>query len=102
MKCIIYHNETTPPEILAIHIRCKKGLIAYHKFNSITTMKKYVESYQSTLLEILLENPTNLAPRSSLDCEPSKKKMHVSPFATFSFFLLPVSSRKMIQFKLFF
>jgi hypothetical protein len=31
MKCIICHNETTLPEILAMRTRCKKGLIAYHK-----------------------------------------------------------------------
>jgi hypothetical protein len=76
MKCIIYHNETTPLEILAICTRCKKGFIAYHKFNGITTMKKYVVYFVGT----------NLAPRSSLDCESSKKKVHVSPFATFGFF----------------
>jgi hypothetical protein len=102
MRCIFYHNETILPEILAILTRCRKGLIAYHKFNGMTTMKKHVEFYHSTLLEKLLEDPTKLAPRSSFDCELSKKKVHVSPFATFGSFLLPISSRKMMQFKLFF
>jgi hypothetical protein len=86
MRCIIYHNETTPPKILAIRTRCRKGLITYHKFNGITTMKKYVESYHSTLVEKLLEDPTNLATRSSFNCEPNKKKVQVSPSATFGFF----------------
>jgi hypothetical protein len=49
-------------------------------------MKKYVESYHSTLVEKLLEDPTNLATRSSFNCEPNKKKVQVSPSATFGFF----------------
>jgi len=64
----------------------KKGLMAYHKFNGMTTMKKHVESNHSTLLQKLLVNPTNLAPRSPLDCKPSKKRAHVYPFAISSFF----------------
>jgi hypothetical protein len=32
-RCIICHNNATPPIILAMHIRCRKGVIAYHKFN---------------------------------------------------------------------
>jgi hypothetical protein len=101
MKCIICHNETTLPKILAICTRCKKGLIAYHKSNGIIAMKKHVESDQFTLLQKLLEDPTNLTPRFPLDCESSKKRAHVSPFAIFGFFFLLVSSRKMMQFKLF-
>jgi hypothetical protein len=34
----------------------------------------------------LLEDATNLVTKSPLNCEPSKKKAHVSPFANFSFF----------------
>jgi hypothetical protein len=33
MKCIISHSDTTPPKIVAMCKRCKKGLIAYHKFS---------------------------------------------------------------------
>ncbi len=57
-------------------------------------MKKHIESYHSTLLEKMLEDPTNLAPRSSLNCEPNKKRVHVSPFATFGSFLLPIRFKK--------
>ncbi len=64
----------------------KKGLIAYHKFNGITTMKKHVEFDHFTLLQKLLVDPTNLAPRSPLDCKPSKKRAHVDPFVISSFF----------------
>jgi len=49
-------------------------------------MKKHVEFDHSTLLENLLEDSTNLAPRSPLNHELSKKKAHVSPSTTFSFF----------------
>jgi len=43
MRCIIYYSDIAPSKILAMHIRCKKGLIAYHKSNDITTMKKHVD-----------------------------------------------------------
>jgi hypothetical protein len=40
-------------------------------------MRKHVESDHSTLPEKLLEDPTNLAPRSPLDHEPIKKRVHM-------------------------
>jgi hypothetical protein len=86
MKCIICHIDRTPLKILAIHIRCKKDLIAYHKSNNITTMKRHVECDHYALLKNLLKDATNLVTKSPLDCEPNKKKAHVSPFAIFSFF----------------
>jgi hypothetical protein len=52
-RCIICHIEITFLEILAMRIRCRKGLIAYHKFNGIITMKKHVEYDHSTLLQKL-------------------------------------------------
>jgi hypothetical protein len=91
MRCIICHSETNLPKILAMCIRRKKGFIAYHKFNGIQAMKNHVESDHSTLLQKLLENPTNLAPRFPLDHEPSKKKAHVF-FLQFLVFFLPVNS----------
>ncbi len=98
MKCIICQNEIIPPEFLAMHTRCRKGLIAYHKSNGIIAMKKHVKFDHSTLLQKLLENPTNLAPRSPLDHEFTKKRAHMYlllQFLVFCFFLL-VNSRKMM------
>jgi len=86
MRCIICHNETTLPKILAMCIRCRKSHIAYHKSNGIIVMKSHVESDHSTLLQKMLEDPTNLAPRSPLDYEPSKKRVHVSSFIISGFF----------------
>jgi hypothetical protein len=77
MTYITYHNDITFLEILAMHTKCGSGLIVYHKNNGITTMKKHVEFNHSTLLKILLEEATNLAPRSSLDGEPNKKRAHL-------------------------
>jgi hypothetical protein len=57
-------------------------------------MKNYVESNHSTLLQKLLEDPINLAPRFPFDHEPNKKRAHVFPFANFRFISLLVSSRK--------
>jgi len=91
MKCIICHSDTTPPKIMAMCTRCKKGFIAYHKFNGATTMKKHVESNHFSLLKILLEDVASL-----LDHEPNKKNAHVSPTIVFSFFLLILISRRMM------
>jgi hypothetical protein len=74
MICIICHSEIIPHEFFAIYTRCKKGFIAYHKFNGIIAMKIHVEFDHSTLLQKFLEDPTNLAPRSPLDHEPIKKR----------------------------
>jgi hypothetical protein len=95
MRCIIFHSETIIPEILAMRIKCRKGFIAYHKYNGITTMKKHVESNHFILLQKLLEDPTNLAPRFSFDRELNKKRTHVSPFAIKKK-ILRISSRKMM------
>jgi hypothetical protein len=49
---IIYHSGTTLLEVLAMRIRCKKGLIVYHKSNRITTMEKHVEFDHVHLVKI--------------------------------------------------
>jgi hypothetical protein len=56
-----------------MHIICRKGLIAYHKFNGITTMKKHVNSSHFILLKHLLKDATNIASRPPFNCEPNKK-----------------------------
>jgi len=101
MRCIICHSELVPPEFLAMHTRCMKGLIAYHKCNGIITMKKHVEFDHFTLLQKLLEDPTNLAPRFPLDHELTKKRVRMYFHLQFLVFFLLVSSRKMMQFKFF-
>jgi hypothetical protein len=57
-------------------------------------MKKHVKSKHFILLNDFLEDATTMAPRSSPDCEPNKKKAHVSPIAIFCFFILLVNSKK--------
>ncbi len=42
MRCIICHNDFIGLKILTMCIKCKKGIIAYHKNNGITSMKKHV------------------------------------------------------------
>jgi hypothetical protein len=74
MRCIIYHNDIVPPKILAMHTRCKKGLIAYHKFNGITTMKKHVDFDHFILLKQFLEDVTSIISRSPFNHEPIKRK----------------------------
>jgi hypothetical protein len=88
MQCIICHNDTTIPKILAMHTRCNKGFIAYHKSNGITTMRKHIEFEHSALLKKLLEDATNVALKFPLNHGPSKKRAHVScSFFNFWFFL---------------
>ncbi len=84
MKCIIWHNDSTSPHILAKHMRCKKGLIAYYKSNGITSTKKYVDFNHYALLKIYIKRCKH-CPRS-VDHEPIKKKAHVFPYVLFNFF----------------
>ncbi len=51
MHCIVYHHQIVGPKILALHISTQKGLIAYHKSNGITTMKKHIEVEHNKLLK---------------------------------------------------
>jgi uncharacterized protein with PQ loop repeat len=43
MHCIIYHNN--PILNLNLKTQVRKGLIIYNKINTITTLKKHVNSY---------------------------------------------------------
>ncbi len=81
MCYIIYHGGTAPLEVLAMHIRCRKGWIVYHKSNGIMAMKNHV-----VLLKIFLEYSTFEVPKSPFYHEPSKKKVIVSPSNIFGFF----------------
>ncbi len=99
MKCVICQNDIIPLEILSMHTRCRKDLIAYHKSNGITTMKKHVDSNHSILLKKMLEDATNIAPKSPLNCEPIKKRACVCPIAISSFFLWSINLKKMVQHK---
>jgi hypothetical protein len=74
----------TLPEILAVHTRCRKGLMAYHKFNGITMMKKHVEFNHFTLLKMFLKNVAIEIPTWSWT--HVKKKENVSPSNIFGFF----------------
>jgi hypothetical protein len=39
-----------------MHTMCKKGLIAYHKFNDITTMKKHINVDHFALVKKLVKD----------------------------------------------
>jgi hypothetical protein len=87
MHCIICHNITTLPKMLAMHTKCRKCLIVYHKFNGIMTMKKHVEYDHFALLKMFFESHVVIeAPRSPLDCEPNKKRAIDFPSNIFGFF----------------
>jgi len=49
-------------------------------------MKIHVDYNHSILLKILLEDATNIAPKSPLNCEPIKKRACVCPIAISSLF----------------
>jgi hypothetical protein len=73
--------------MLAMHTKCRKGLNTYHKFNGIMTMKKHVEYDHFALLKMFLEDHVVIeALRSTLDCEPNKKRAIVFPSNIFGFF----------------
>ncbi len=87
----------TLPKVLAMRIKCRKGLISYHKFNGIMAMKKHVEFCHDALLKIFLKDEAFEVPKSPLYCEPSKKRANVSPSNIFGFLLIALSSKKMTQ-----
>jgi hypothetical protein len=93
MRCIVYHNDVAPPKILAMCTKCRKGLIAYHKFNGITTMKKHVDFDHFILLKKLLEEVVSIISRSPLNHEPNKKKAHLCPTAISIFFTINKSKK---------
>jgi len=73
--------------MLAMHTKCRKGLITYHKSNGIMMMNKHIEYDHFALLKMFLEDHVVIkAPRSPLDCEPNKKRAIVSPSNIFGFF----------------
>jgi len=51
MCFIVYHHQIVGPKILALHIRTQKVLIAYHKSNGITIMKKHIEVEHNNFLK---------------------------------------------------
>jgi hypothetical protein len=86
MRCIICQNDTVDFKILAMHTMCKKGLIACHKFNDITTMNKHIDVDHFALVKNLVNDPRNAQMTAQLDHEASKKKAHVTTFAMSKFF----------------
>jgi hypothetical protein len=86
MRCTIYHNNIIALEILSIHIKCRKGLIAYHKSNGITTVQIHVEFDHFALLDFYFFNETIMALKFPLDHKPSKKRAHVFSTTIFGFF----------------
>lgn len=61
---IIYHNKIVVLEILALHTRCWKWLLAYVKSNGIIAMKKHVELEHNALFKRYVEKVNNY-PRTS-------------------------------------
>jgi hypothetical protein len=59
MKSIICHDHMCDLEILPLHMRCHKGLIAHQKTNAIIAIKKHVEVEHKTLLVKYLEHVSN-------------------------------------------
>jgi len=86
MWYIVCHNNVVGFEILALHTKLWKGLIAYHKSNGIITMKKHVELEHNTLIKKFCQKNSDVAATTSLSCEPAKKRAHVIPNAISSFF----------------
>jgi hypothetical protein len=77
MGCIFYHVDFVDLEILAMHTRCRKGLITYHKTNDITTMKKHVDANHFALMRKLAKDLTIVLTKPPLDRQANQKKKHM-------------------------
>jgi hypothetical protein len=91
MRCFICYNDVIGLEILAMHTKWRKGLIAHHKLNGITTMKKHVESNHFAILKKLVEDPNIVSTKAPFDQEPNKKRHVFFHLQFLSFFPLQVS-----------
>jgi len=79
MRCIICHNDYVGLEILAMCTRCRKGLIAYHKSNGITSMKRHVENDHYAFMKRLIKDPSCIAvAKAPINRNANKKKAHFS------------------------
>ncbi len=60
MRYIIYYNNSTSLEILTMHIRCKKGVIALIRFMELQLWNN-VEVDHYAFMKKLAENPSYIA-----------------------------------------
>ncbi len=90
---IIYHNKIVVLEILALHTRCWKGLLAYVESDGIIAMKKHVELEHNGLFKRYVEKVNN-CPKASSVHEPTIKSLHATPSANSIFFLLLTNSKE--------
>jgi hypothetical protein len=74
MRCIICHNDYDGFKILTMHTKFRKGLIACHKTNGITTMKKRVEVDHFALVKKLANDPNCIALAKGLSDQEAIKK----------------------------
>lgn len=58
--------------------KCRKGLIAYHKSNGITSMKKHVEGDHYAFMKRLVEDPNYIAITKAPINQNAKKRAHFS------------------------
>ncbi len=94
MRCIISRVNSIGHKTLAMHTKCRKRLIAYHKINGIITMKKHVDVDHFAFMRKLVEYLTIVLAKVPLDQQANKKKTHVSPSIIFGFFFIESKFRK--------
>ncbi len=85
-RCIIFHNHMCGLKIIALHMRCCKGLITYFKITCIVILKKHLAIKHKTLLAKYLKHVGNQL-RSTHDREPTSKRFHITPIALCGFFV---------------
>jgi hypothetical protein len=90
---IIYHNKIVVFQILALHTRCWKGLLAFVESNAIIGMKKHVELEHNALFKRYLEKVNN-CPRALFVHEPTIKSLHATPSENSIFFSSNLTNSK--------
>jgi len=90
---IIYHNKIVVLQILALHTRCWKGLLAYVESNAIIGMTKHVELEHNALFKRYVEKVNN-CPRVLFVHEPTIKSLHATPSANSIFFSYNLTNSK--------
>ena len=85
MRCVICHNATVGPAILALRTRCRKGLITYFKANGIIAMKKHVEVEHFISSKRYAKEICSQV-RSPSYLQPTKKRPGLPPSSIVEFF----------------
>ncbi len=92
MRCHLYCYKTVV--LYNLRTKLRKGLISYYKTIGISSLEKHVDA-EHGLLAKKLDEEVNNAVRIEVERQPTKKRLNVSSYEIFEFFLQNFFIRRM-------